>query len=174
MISKPPPRNLLTSNPAVNSTTTSHPWLGYAVFDHSLAQDFELAYNCGMFNIQHFPARSRAEINLEYIQINDSAGATPSQPGCENLPTYYASFRTTVTSLGGAGPAADEMCDVANATAGGEATPCSSDINVGYSSMIKTTYKSSRRYRFKQALTDEGGIVGFIQFVALFLMLWKE
>lgn len=66
------------------------------------------------------------------------------------------------------------MCDVANITAGGQVTPCSSDINVGYSSMIKTTYKSSRRYRFKQALTDEGGIVGFIQFVALFLMLWKE
>lgn len=79
-----------------------------------------------------------------------------------------------MTSLGGAGPAADEMCDVANTTAGGQVTPCSSDINVGYSSMIKTTYKSSRRYRFKQALTDEGGIVGFIQFVALFLMLWKE
>ena len=52
--------------------------------------------------------------------------------------------------------------------------PCSSDLNVGYSSMIKTTYRSSRRFRFKQALTDEGGIVGFIQFVALFLMLWKE
>lgn len=153
------------------------PWLGYVVFDPQLTSDFPLAYDCGMVTVQHFPALSRAEINIELRSIDDQVSAIPASmknDTCNELRRKhprYRSYHATITSLEQRRKVLNSSsCDLSRDYTG----PCTNDLVVKFSSLLHTSYKSSRDYDFVKALTEEGGIVGYVQFFMFFLMLWKD
>lgn len=60
-------------------------------------------------------------------------------------------------------------CDVASNYTG----PCWHEFDILPLSLTNTSHTSRRKYAFKQALIEEGGIVGFVQFFVYFLTIWK-
>lgn len=154
------------------------PWLGLAIFDPRFLSSFPQAFNCGLLSVQHFPALISHEVNIELVYINDAVHAVPPHPvkACADLQAsnmQYATYRTTLTPLQEAGNSellGNRSCDLASDD---YTRPCRGSLFVQFSSLVNETHTSSRRFNFKRALTEEGGIVGYVQFFAFFLTLWR-
>lgn len=162
-----------------DSNYTDEPHLGFAAFDPQFINDFQQAYECGLIIIQRFPAISKVDLSVELISIHDRAKVAPSNTDnklCRdfhNRHPSYATYRSVSSPLHRtnlANGTSTEDCDRRN----GPVEPCWGNLKVWPWSMTNTTHTSSRKYRFKQALIDEGSIVGFVQFFVYFLTIWNR
>ena len=156
---------------ADNSSNNANFRLGYTVFNHELIDDFCLAFSCGAVSIHHFSAGGSVGLSLEQVIIDDNAGAIkwPKTWDCSGF-TNYTIYRSSLTPLD-LDPQS-KGCDLVDQGSANYTGPCVCSINLAFSTLLSTTQKSHPNYYWKRGLTDEGGIVGFVQFLTSFLSIW--
>jgi hypothetical protein len=153
--------------------TTTDPQLSILVFDTALLiqpSDLELALNCSIIPINLFPARQRTRLSIEQLIVDDAIGAIEyPHTACDKF-RRYNSYAVSVLPYGSAAGTLPDQCDVSVTENTSEY--CINDVSIVFTTMRTTTLTSGRPKSWKEMLTDEGGIVGGIQFATWFFTIF--
>lgn len=156
------------------SAVGPNPQLQVSVFDTLLLTNFELAFNCGIISSYLFPATQRVRLNVEQVNIEDSVDAivyanftehSSSATQCNKF-RDYAIYPLSAEPYGEIGATSPQICDTSVTL--DSSSSCTNDIAIQFTSVRVTTQISKRPKSWKEWLTDEGGIIGGIQFVTWF------
>lgn len=130
---------------------------------------------CGLTSTVNILARQANSLSLSPYAINDPLNHLQRSKACNRFPfRQYAGYNLALSPLGNE-PIWNrhtETCDVASSSYDG--TPCWSHISIVYSTLMNTTYTSTRGTTFRKILTEEGGIVGYVTFFTWFFDIFAK
>ena len=150
---------------------SADPLIAVAAFDTAFIPYFKDAWDCGLINAVTFPARGRSTIGLQRYLIDDAVDARLLEGKCDNQAfKKYHGYSPTITPLGNEDDAGTANCNLNDTAHDGS---CNADINVDFSTLLTTEYKSAHGKDWKMMLTEEGGIIGGVTFVTWFFSIFN-
>lgn len=153
-------------NPENNSVSNQNPYLFAAVFDPSL--HFTTALDCGIIALTEIPALGSNTLTVSRTDVADDLGLLQrpnNSTVCSNIPRTYSSYDFQLSSTGVVDPT---VCDSSKQDPG----ICISQLIVRYSTFLTTRMESEHKIDWVDILSEEGGILGGIQWIMWFFTIF--